>query len=350
MKAAINHLLAVLSCLVFSLNVDGQPAAPDPKWDRAQALEAIRNTDTPALLAPLFQLARSGNDQELMAALSAIARDPEISAPARDYVVFKFSLGLSDLEADAVSPQVLEFLSRYRPLTLVAHGDHPRTTVPLFNTQAVTAGLRNHWQRQEASLRAEMLLMQPPEQWVASYLAANSAGRRGFEDSLEFASPGQLRELGWYALTFLDEMPDLTLITARAGMDTGDIELLQQALARGDGAGLSQAFRMVSETLDHGDVVLLLDHTLNQASDSRASLAIAHLAPTRLENPAIREMLFNTLADQNLGAAAALVLSASPDPEIQSRLREIASEKDGLAQHRAALALSVRRVERGAEQ
>jgi ATP phosphoribosyltransferase regulatory subunit HisZ len=107
---------------------------------------------------------------------------------------------------------------------------------------------------------------------------------------------------------------------------------------------------MVSEKMDDAHVVLLLNHTLNQASDSRASLAIAHLAPTRLEDPAIREMMFNTLADQNLGAAAALVLSASPDPEIQSRLREIASEKDGLAQHRAALALSVRRAGGGAEQ
>ena len=350
MKAAMIYVLAVLSCLVLSLNAAGQPAAPKPNWDRALALEAVRNTDTPALLAPLFQLARSGNDQELMVALSAIAQDPEISAPARDYIVFKFSLGLSDLEAGAVSPQVLEFLSHYRPLTLVAHVDHPRTTVPLFNTRAATAGLRNHWERQEASFRAEKLLTQAPERWVESYLAADTAGRRGFEDSLDFASPGPLRELGWHTLTLLDSTPDLTLVTARAGMDSGDSNLLQQALMRGDGAGLSRAFRMVSEKMDDAHVVLLLNHTLNQASDSRASLAIAHLAPTRLEDPAIREMMFNTLADKNLGAAAALVLSASPDPEIQSRLREIASEKDGLAQHRAALALSVRRAGGGAEQ
>jgi hypothetical protein len=350
MKATMIYVLAVLSCLVLSLNAAGQPAAPKPNWDRALALEAVRNTDTPALLAPLFQLARSGNDQELMVALSAIAQDPEISAPARDYIVFKFSLGLSDLEAGAVSPQVLEFLSYYRPLTLVAHVDHPRTTVPLFNTRAATAGLRNHWERQEASFRAEKLLTQAPERWVESYLAADTAGRRGFEDSLDFASPGPLRELGWHTLTLLDSTPDLTLVTARAGMDSGDSNLLQQALMRGDGAGLSRAFRMVSEKMDDAHVVLLLNHTLNQASDSRASLAIAHLAPTRLEDPAIREMMFNTLADQNLGAAAALVLSASPDPEIQSRLREIASEKDGLAQHRAALALSVRRAGGGAEQ
>jgi hypothetical protein len=285
-----------------------------------------------------------------MAALSAITRDPEISAPARDYVVFKFSLGLSDLEAGAVSPQVLEFLYRYQPLTLVTHSDHPRTAVPLFNTQAATAGLRNHWERQEASLRAERLLMQPPEEWVASYLAADSAGRRGFEDALELASPGQLRELGWYALTFLKEMPDLTLITARAGLGSGDNELLRQSLTSGSGAGLSRAFRMASEELEHDDIVLLLDYTLNQASDSRAGLAIAHLASNRLEDPAVRQMLFNTLADQNLGPAAALVLGASPDPEIQSRLGAIATENEGLAQRRAALALSVRRAEERAEQ
>ena len=176
------------------------------------------------------------------------------------------------------------------------------------------------------------------------------AGKRGFEDALELASPGQLRELGWYALTLLEEIPDLTLITARAGMDSGDFELLQQSLAWGDGTGLSPAFRMASQKLEQEDVVQLLKKMLKQASDSTAGLAIAHLAPARLEDPAIREILFNTLADQNLGPAAALVLGASPDSEIQTRLREIASEKEGLAQHRAALALSVRQAEGGAEQ
>ena len=349
MKAAINCLLVVLFCLIPSLNLHGQTAMPEPNWDRSLAVRTIHKADAQATLKPLFQMARAGSNQELLDALSAIVLDPGMPAPAKDYMVFSFTLGLSDLDANSVSPKVLDFLSTYQARTLVAHDDHPHMAVPLFNVQAAAAGVQNSWDRQQAVTRATSLLQDHPEQWISSYLAAGQAGRRGFVDSLDFAPSGQLRELGWSALALLDEKPELTLVTARAGMNSGDFELLRQSISRGDGPGLSRVLDAASRKLSAEENINLLEHSLQLGSDTKAALAIAQLSPALLDEPAVRKILFSTLADRNLGAAAAMVLGASSNPEIQAQLSEIASKKEGLARQRAELAISTGKADRGAE-
>ena len=349
MKAAIIHPLVVVFCLVASLNLYGQTAMPEPNWDRSLALRTIDKDDTKATLKPLFQMARAGSNQELLDALSVIVQDPGIPAPAKDYTVFSFTLGLSDLDVNSVSPKVLDFLSTYEAQTLVAHDDHPRMTVPLFNVRAAAAGVQNNWDRQQAATRATSLLQEHPDQWVSSYLAASQAERRGFVDSLDSAPPAALRELGWSALAQLDEKPELTLVTASAGMNSGDFELLQQSISRGDGPGLSKVLKTASRELSVEENTRLLEHSLQLGSDTKAALAIAQLAPALLDEPAVRKILFGTLADRNLGAAAALVLGASSNPEIQAQLSDIASKEGGLARQRAEMAISTGRLDRGAE-
>jgi hypothetical protein len=132
-------------------------------------------------------------------------------------------------------------------------------------------------------------------------------------------------------------------------MNSGDFELLRQSISRGDGPGLSKVLEAASRKLSAEESIVLLEYSLQLESDTKAALAIAHLGPARLDEPAVQKMLFSTLGDRNLGAAAALVLGASPDREIQARLSEIASKKEGLAPQRAALAISTGRADREAE-
>lgn len=349
MKTAIILLLTVLFCVFNPLWLYGQQKIPAPNWDRTLALQTIRTTPTQATLKSLFQMARAGKNEALLESLHAIDRDAGTPAPAKDYLVLSFTLGLSDLDANAVGPEVLAFLSNYQPVTLVAHDDHPAMVVPLFNVRAAAAGLRNHWDRQQASSRASNLLAGPSDQLLWAYLAARPAERRGFEDALEYGPSGQLSKLGWSALTLLEGNPELTLLTARAGMNSGDFELLKQSIALGGGPDLHRILAAASRELSADEGVQLLHHSLHLGSDSKAALAIAQLAPARLDDSAVRETLFETLADQTLGASAALVLGASADPEIQARLNELASNKDSLAGQRAALAVSTRQADRGAE-
>lgn len=349
MKTAMNFLLTGLFCLVFSPTLTAQPANPTENWNRSLALSVVHEADTMALLKPLVQMTRSGNDSELLEALSSIERDSAMPGPLKDFVIFTYATGLGDLDANTVNPAVLQFLATYEVKTMVSHIDHPRMDVPLFNVRAATAGVQNRWDRQQASMLAEGLLQAQPEQWISAYLTASPVERMGFVDAIDFAPTEQLNQLGWSAMARLEEQPELTVVAARAGMASGDLELLQQAISRGDGPGLSRALADVSLELSDDEAADLLNAVLRSGSASRSALAISQLAPGRLDHSVMAAMLFDTLDDRNFGAAAALVLGASQDPKIQARLKEIASGKDGLSQQRARLAISTRHADRGVE-
>lgn len=348
-RASINRTYLVLFLLHFAWIAVAQAAAPAPNWDRALALATIDKVNMEDRLKPLYQMARGGSNSELLESLLAIERDSALAAPARDYLVFSFTVGLGDLDPNTVGPEVLEYLSTYRAHTLVAHDEHSGMAVPLFNVPAAATGVRNHWHRQQAATQAEKLIRGPADLWLNAYLEQDQAGRRGFMDALDSFSIAALRELGRAALARLDEKPELTLLTARAGLGSGDTKLLQQAIARGNGPDLSQALQAAARELSDEECIDLLEQSLRLDSDTKAALAIAHLAPARLDAQAVQELLFSILADRNRGAAAALVLGASPDPAVQSRLSKIASQDTGLAKARAALAIESNRAEREAE-
>jgi hypothetical protein len=345
MHSLISRNLGLLICLATAFTAQAQFLMQEPNWERDQALQAARNADTQAMLKPLFQMARSGNSNDLLESLHGQQSDASLSAPARDYLLFSFTLGLADLDAHSVSPDVLNFLSGYRVRTLVAHGEYPHMAVALFNIRAAAAGVRSAWDRQLEGRRAQDLMHGPADQWLSWYLAAGPAGRRGYVDALDSAPADQLQALGHAALAQLDERPELTVIAARAGLQTGDFELLRQSVTRGGGAELPGILKAASRELSAGQIVSLLDMTLHVGSDTAAGLAIAQLAPAHLDQPEVREILFDKLASRKLGAGAALVLGASKDPEIQQRLAMIASRKTGLEQQRARLAISARQID-----
>ena len=344
MKAPIIRFLLVLPFIVSAWGLAAQTDALEPNWDRSLALRAVNRADLEVRLKPLFQMARAGESAALLGSLLAIEQDPGLPAPARDYLHFRFAVGLGDLDPNTVAPAVLEYLSTYEARTLIAHEEYPDVAVPLFNIPAAAAGVRNLWEREQAARQAQELLEGPADSWVNAYLAANRTARRGFLDALELASDAELRELGRAALARLDEQPELTLMVARAGLKSGDYDLLRQSIERGSGPELSQALQAAARELRAEECIGLLDHALRLGSDTKAALAIAHLGRARLDEPAVQQLLFDSLSDRELGAAAALALGTSPDPEVQSRLHEIASQESGLAKDRAALAIQSRRA------
>ena len=345
MNSLITRKLTLLICLAASLTTHAQFSMKEPNWDRGLALQAVRDADTQAKLKPLFQMARSGNDNVLLDSLYSIQTNTDLTSPVRDYLLFSFTLGLADLDANSVGPEVLDFLSGYEPGTRVAHDEHPRMGVALFNIRAAAAGVRNSWDRRLARSRAQDLMQGPADQWLSLYLAAGPARRRGFVDALDSTPADQLQALGHSALAQLDDKPELTVIAAQAGLQTGDFELLRHSVTRGSGADLPGILKAASRGLSSEQNMRLLEQALQEGSDTTAGLAITQLAPAHLDQPEVREMLFSTLASRNLGAAAALVLGASRDSEIQQRLSKIAAQETGLERQRAILAISTPKTE-----
>lgn len=349
MNTLLSFLFAGLFCLTFPADLRALTGMPDANWDRASALANIRQINTRTVLKPLYELVQTGTGSDLVDALSSIEQDSALPDPVKDFLLFTFAVGLGDLDEDMVNPEVVRFLAAYKIKTWVPHMDHPRMNVPLYNVGAATAGVRSRWARQKAAVEAQDLLEVQASRWISAYLEANHTERMGFADALEHASVEQLDDLGWEVLKQLGNEPELTLITAKAGRMSGDVELLRQVALMGDGPELSTALAIISPALGDTEAVELLHDVLSTGSTVQAALTIAHLGPGRLHDPALVNLLFDTLVDQNLGAAAALVLGSSRDPLIVDRLRVIASGKSDLSQQRARLAISTLHTDRGAE-
>ncbi|MDH3925205.1 MAG: hypothetical protein OET41_11415 [Xanthomonadales bacterium] len=339
-------LSAAIILLAASINVSAQPHMKDPLWDRSTAMQFVDKARAMDSLKPMYEMARSGDEAGLMRALTGMSSDPDLTAPSRDYMVYSFTLGLGDMRADAVSSEVMGWLAAYKPATWVAHEEHPRMAVPLFNVRAAAQGVANGWERQKALDSAERALGEQPAQFISEYLAATQAGQRGYIDALERVPFEKTLELSRLALEMLAGSPELTHLAARAAIASGSSELLRRSIALGQGPGLARAFKDAAAELSAEESASLLEDVMEKESDSKAALAIALLAPGTLADPAVRDLMFNAMADQNLGASVALVLGSSADPEIQSRLSEIATGGAGLEQQRAQLAISFKPARR----
>lgn len=339
MNPVLNALSAALVCLAASSHLFAQAQADVLVWDKSTAIKTIDRSQAMESLKPIFEMARSGNETGLLRALSDVSSDPDLPDPARDYLVYKFTLGLGDLEAGAVSPKVIDWLTAYQPATWVAHQEHPRTAIPLFNVRSAAQGVNNGWERQKASVAAQRILAEKPERFIPAYLAASRAGQRGYIDAIEGIPPEPSAELSRLALEQLAASPELTHVATRAAIQSGDLKLLRRSIALGEGPGLTRALKDASAVLSADESAELLQYAMENEPDSKAALAMALVAPGRLDEPAIRDLMFNALADKRLGASAALVLGNSPDPEIQFHLSEIAAGKEGLEKQRAQMAI-----------
>lgn len=350
MKTVLFYLSASFLGLIVSLNVCARSSIPEPNWNQPLAMSEIQQADTHATLRTLFRFARSNNHAELLAALDSVVTNPAMQDPVKDYLVFTFTTGLDDLDAEDVNPQVLDYLAAYEVKTRVAHPDYPHVGLPLFNVRGAVAGLRNSLDRTSAATRAQVLFTGNLEEWIPAYLAASAAERRGFIDALGFATPGQLGLLGWLAADGLEGQPALTIVAARAGLAGGDYLLLENAICRGSGPGVMQAVKAASLELNDGEVVDLLHAVLRSGSTVNAGLAIAGIAAEHLDHPDVVDLMFATLPDQALGMAAAVALGASQQPSIQAQLKGVASKHDGPVRRRAQMALQIHATEQGVKQ
>ena len=331
---------AAFICFAASTGLYAQLQPKEMTWDRSAAIKSVDRAQVMESLKPLYEMARSGEDATLITALSGIASNQGMPDPTRDYLLYKFTLGLGDLDAGAVGPKVIEWLSGYEPATWVAHDHHPRMAVPLFNVRAAARGVNNGWERQKGERYASELLGDQPERFISEYLAASVAGKRGFIDAIDGIAPEQSAELGRSALQKLDSSPALMHVATRAAMKAGDFKMLQRAIALGEGPGLTRALREAAAEFTADETAELLKYTLQTESSGKASLAMALLGPGVLDQPAVQSLLFDALNSKSLGASAALVLGSSTNPVIQSRLQQVASTGEGLQKQRAQMAVS----------
>jgi len=332
-----------LACLVSAAAL----AAPTHEtWDREEALRVSASVDTGEARARLRLATKSGDGAAQLELLKSPDSSGAWPAPVREKFLLDHVNELRQEPPNSVSPQVVQFLARYPSAVMVAHEDHPGATVPLFNIAAATAGVLNHWARQESAFAGAATLAANPPALVSSWLEAeNAATRGGLLDALSTATPDRLREVTPEAMKHLSSHPELLPLAGGAALRTGDVGTLEAIVQESGGPGMHHLLRQAAVTLGPDDALRLLEAALDAQNPETAALAISILGPA-LPPESVDPLLLSRLGDPVMGAAAALALSTQPSAATRLGLEALASGADPLAAARAQLALRERQAER----
>lgn len=321
-----------VSAPVFAANALGVP-----NWDATLATQTARLPGSQAQLQDLFGLVRIRDHAALERRLDAVITGGALSQPARDAILFDFTVGLADF--DDVDPVIIDRLRGVRSLVLVSHEERAGVGVPLFNIAAAAEGVFGHHQRLAAREDAALVMEASAEAWVGAYLLANGDQRRGFNDSLETATSDVLSRILENSLQQLPKSPELTPAAGMSALLLSDAFALQQVVRYGGGADLARILEAAGNTLANQDALALLRYAVSEAPAVNASLAIAQLYPALASSREAGELLLSHLDHSDLGPAAALALANAGGPDVRARLRQIAQQDEGLASSRARIAL-----------
>ena len=155
------QILALCLSLAATGATAAEPEMARPNWDRTAAAAAIDEARARGELASLFRYARSGQSARLMREVQHISEGRERPDPERDWILFQLAAALGELEPGTIGPEIVAYLANTRSRVLVAHEDHPRLGVPLYNIRAAASGSIRAWDRhgrQEGGQDAASLL------------------------------------------------------------------------------------------------------------------------------------------------------------------------------------------------
>lgn len=337
MKSSLLVLVAL--ALWAPGDADGRDGPRAPNWDTTLAMQTA---DVPAVrsnLEDLFALLRNRDLATLQARLDAIISGGSLSQPVRESILFNFAVGLADFEA--VDEAILQRLRAVEPRVFVPHEERSSVGVPLFNIAGAAEGVYQLGLRREAWAQALQIMEGPPDGWLDAFLTASRAQRAGFAEALGEARAEALSGILAASLQRLASNPELTPIAGKSALLLGDEAALERVLRHGGGSELARILEAAGVTLAADDALSLLQFAVAEAPTANAALAIAQLYPALADRPEATALLLDSLANEDLGAAAALALAGADSAEAQAGLERVARHGDGPAAARARSALDV---------
>lgn len=318
----------------------------EPNWDRELAVLAAARVNSSAETEHLFELASAPSGTETLDALTRLASRPDWPAPAIEAALLRFTNQLRQLPPFSVDPAVLDFLQRYRNLTLVADAESSRLGVPLYPIRSAASGLLHYWTRQQAARDAAALLRQDPQQLLSVYISNPDVNvRAGIEAALSTAGRPDLRALLEHGLPRLSGPAELTGLLGKSAIYLGDIDIASDILIRGRGHSLTEITRLASRRFVKTELGEILLSGIGAAPASTAAMLIAELAPYCIDLRDISSALMNALEHPELGSTAALSLAQWGSDQQREALRALAArDQSSLAAKRAQTALSLSRA------
>jgi hypothetical protein len=314
---------------------------PPPNWDRHQAILAAQSINLDDDVEILFGRAARGEGQSLLSDLELLGR--QAGAPAHESALMQFTQKLHALPSGSVQNELMDWLKSRQAETLIAHDDHPSIGVPMFNIPAAAHGVENGWLQQDSRFEAGHLLRTEPAGLVRAFNQATERPvRAGYLASLDDASFEQLQSVLETALPNLEDTPQLTGLAGKSALLSGDLAALETTLIHGSGDGLTHTMQAAARTLSVSESEHLLTNILQSAPPATAAMAIAELATDERGVVRFEGLLLDLLGEPATGAAAALALSRSQNPDTRAEIEAMALSADGsLASKRAKLVLQL---------
>jgi hypothetical protein len=340
-------LLTSLAAAAFAISARAQVDGDGERWDRDSARAAVASIDWSDTRDELLGLTLSAGPNEVIGLLSYTRQRPDWPAPVRDAAIHGYVQSLRDLPGAAVPPEVMVWLERYEPLTIVAHEDHATGEVPLFPVRSAVFGVENTWRRREAGREGVALLRAHPRALADAWLLdPHPAVRAGYLDALDEAAEDRLDQLARHGIKRMLREPELAPLAANAALATGRTAELGEVLSAVPGPYAAPLLTRAGAELDRVDRLQLLERLLEEAEPGTAAVAMAQLYPTLAGLPSMEVpagvLLLERLGDPALGSAAALTLARAAPQATLATLRELRDEGEGLAAERARLALETR--------
>ncbi len=317
-------LCALVPAVSLSVHAQGENGLSRPNWDRTLALQtAAAGVETGTVYQQRnewFRQLREGEHAALLQSVQAFAASSVLSSPVREQQLFLFTIALADFPAQQVPAQLLEFLARYSPQTLVAHEENDHSAVALFNIPAAAQGVQYALARQQGEARSVALLAAPAERWIRDFLAASPAARAGFLDALDFAPATRLGGLDQVLQAALGDQPALAVVAARTALAVADVASMRAVLEISSGPEATSMLRKAAQSVPRDGRAELLLASIESAPPQNAALAIALLSPGLQDVPQVVSSLFDLLEDPELGSAAALALARFDSTDIRQQL------------------------------
>jgi hypothetical protein len=342
----MNKLLAFVSFfLVFGLIHSAIPNQHKQvkQWDRSSAMAAARSVNIDVAVYEIGDISSLRDGKTTLSKLKNMETRSDWPLPAREAVIYQFTLSLADLPREAVAVEIMQYLQNFQPQTLVPHEEHRDAAIPLFNIRRAATGIENGWQRTEFAIEAETLLATQADVLLSTYVKSENHNQRSaYLDALRQADTPAVIQVQDLALEQLAKTPSLTPMLGITAARTADTFAIKQLLSKGRGAGLSTALELIGKQLQAPETAELLVFAIQQAPATNATLAIAAWWPQLSHDAATRDLLVGLLSDPALGSSAALALAKEPDIQTIKALLDTA-DGDSIAARRARLALDINR-------
>lgn len=340
-------LLITILSVVLASSVFSRESTQGERWTRVEALESISSADTGVWRQQLQAELRSGDGHAALNSLRQLAQDPDLSAPAREKLLYEYVEVLRQEPPSSASKEPINFLQNYTSIVLVEDEDHPRGLVPLFNISSAAAGVQNEWRRQDATYRGAVQLALDPQNLVDAYLeAAGGPERTGLIDALSSANVQQLNAISDLAMEQIHTRPEAFTLAAKAALRNGNTRVLQQLVSGYEHPDMAHVLQDSARVLSPQQSSQLLEAALAGDSVLTASLAVAILNPVLAGDLQTETMLLEKLADEELGSTAAIALAQTASPQTLLELQKLARPSNHSSQaSKARMALQVREVQ-----